>query len=85
MLKQIIFFGIIGAGIGFLIVLPVLLILNLEMGTSLFIWGGFLVLGAILGGIRGMVGPAPRCPHCRQRVNRGATVCHHCGRELTEA
>jgi hypothetical protein len=24
------------------------------------------------------------CPYCRKRVKAGATVCHHCGRTVTQ-
>lgn len=52
-----------------------------EAGMGFFcglIFGPFGILFAVLS-----KGNRIECPHCRERINKKATVCPHCRKELT--
>ncbi len=60
-----------------------------EYRLRLFLWYReykFLVwiigIGVTIGGLY-LLGTTG-CPHCRERIPKGANVCSHCGRDLLE-
>lgn len=67
------------------------LVLSLSVGSWYGNKGGSGVLGflvsiiftPLVGAIMVVVSnPGPKCPHCRETVKRGATLCRFCGQSL---
>ena len=71
--------GCLGEAVG--LVVGIIGLLLLSGGSSIL--GGVLLLAGIVFFIWGFIAARPpKCPYCKGKIEKGATVCKNCGREL---